>query len=1121
MDVEAWLRNLDLEQYAPNFRDHAVDGTCLARLTSDDLKDLGVSLVGHRRKLLNAIADLRRESLAASAEAERAIGKRDAAPSDAERRQLTVVCCDLVESTELTAHLDPEDMGELIRGVLTAVSASVARFGGYVAKFTGDGALIYFGYPQAHEDDAERAVRAGLDIVEAIRGIGRERGTELNVRVGIATSPVVVGELVGQGTAQERSVVGEAPNLASRLQRVAKPNMVVVAPETRKLLGGLFELQIMAPQTLKGFAEPVPAWLVLGESPYVNRFEAARAESIVPLIGREHEVSLLVDRWRLACGGHGQVVLLSGEAGIGKSRLAQALRGEIRGQHHVAVRYQCSPHHANQPFYPAIGQIWHAAGFSPGESTQARLDKLEGMVAQSQLDRAKITPCLAALLSIPTAGRYAPFDLPPSLMKERTIDALIALLVGLTRSAPVLFLLEDAHWIDPTTLELTNRAFQEWQNLPVLSLITFRPEFTPTWDGRAQVTSLSLNRLERREARALVEAVAGGKALPADVLEQIIIKADGVPLFIEELTKTVLESGSVHQQLTQPSIPATLHDSLMARLDRLGPVKEIAQIGAAIGREFSYPLIEAVAPVASAALQDALQELVDSELISVRGGRPDPIYVFKHALVQDTAYASLLRSRRRRIHANIARALVERSDLIQSAPEVIAHHYTEAGLAAPAVRYWLKAAELALSRSANTEGTRYAETGLTLIEWLTDAAERQQLELALQVARGNAALALKGHTAPETVEILSLVKTFLDSGIGNDMQRFSVLYGLWAANYGAARIANASDLARQYLEVANRQSDTTYLMIGQRIVGAGLIAAGRHREGLVSLEAAEQHYDPVRHRPLSYRFGQDIGLAVLCHKVWALWFLGRSDQAARLSGEILAELPRHGHAATVAFCTLYGGVCPSIFAGEFERAARLGAELTAYCLEQKMGPHYAVAGRLSSRVGDGLQEPGCADIQAIQNDMEELHRLGVYVLDSPIHAALAQILIAMGDVECAETVLNEGISFAEESGERYWLAELHRLKGQLALQQLVPDTVGAATCFTQAIEIAQDQEACPLALRAATDLVRLWHEAGSAGDAAARLVALIETMEGDVTSLDVKRARDLLARIELTVRRSA
>jgi class 3 adenylate cyclase len=739
MDVEGWLHSLGLEQYTRAFRDQAVDGTALADLTGDDLKALGVATVGHRRKLLEAIAQL----------------KREAVSREADRRQLTVLCWDLVASTELNARLDPEDMSELIHHVMRAVAASVGRFKGYVAKIMGDGALVYFGYPQALEDAAERAVRAGLTIIETVRDIGEEHGIPLRTRVGIATSSVVVGDLLGEGSAQERSVVGEAPYLASRLQTLAKPNSVVVGPETHKLLGELFELDEMGPQTLKGFSNPVHAWSAVRERPHLSRFEAARLHAILPLVGREQELSLLVHHWDRACAGEGQIVLLSGEAGIGKSRLVQALREELRARPHEMVRYQCSAQHANQPFYPAVRQIWHAAGFSPGETPRARLQKLEDLAAQSQLDPTKV-PYLAALLSVAVNGRHAPPELPPGVMKERTIEVLIALILGLTQTAAVLFVVEDAHWADPTTIELLSRAFHEFQGSPVLSVVTHRPTFVPPWHGDGRVTPLPLNRLARREARALIDAVTGGRTLPTDVIEQIILRTDGIPLFIEELTKTVLGSGLLTEEnghgsgagsLPTLAIPATLQDSLMARLDRLGPAKEIAQIGAAIGRQFSYELIKSVAALPAPALRDALRHLLDSQLVSERRGVSGPVYVFKHALVQDTAYASLLRSRRRRIHAAIARALLERgTDRVGSSPEVLAHHYTEAGMIEPAVQYWLSAAEVALARSANKEGAQYADTGLTLLERLPNGSERRQVELALQVARGNAALAMKGYT---------------------------------------------------------------------------------------------------------------------------------------------------------------------------------------------------------------------------------------------------------------------------------------------------------------------------------------------------------------------------------------
>jgi class 3 adenylate cyclase len=636
---------------------------------------------------------------------------------------MTVMFCDLVGSTTLSARLDPEDMGDLIRAFQGVVAAAVARFDGHVAKLMGDGALVYFGYPCAHEDDAERAARAGLKVVEAVSTLRLQRGYPLEARVGIATGLVVVGELMGDGEARERGVVGETPNLAARLQALAEPGGVVVAESTRLLLGGAFELAALGPQALKGFKSPVTAWSVLREARAVSRFEASRSKAMTPFVGREQEVALLIDRWREAVEGEGQVVLLSGEAGIGKSRILVALRERIGGARYVALRYQCSPHHVNDAFYPIIGQIWDAAGFVTDEPAAKRLDKLEVMIARSGLENRDIAPYLASLLSIPTEGRYSALELAPSELKERTIAALIAIFVGLTQGGPVLALLEDAHWIDPTSLDVFSRLIDRLEGLRALLVVTFRPEFTPPWLSRGHVTGHVLNRFGRRHVMAMINRMTGSKALPTEVLEEIVAKTDGVPLFVEELTKTVLESGLVRDDkgayvlaatLTPLAIPSTLQDSLMARLDRLAPVKEIAQIGATIGREFSYRLLESVSPLMGSALQNALSQLMAAELIYGRGTPPHATYVFKHALVQDSAYASLLRGRKQRIHADLAKALAERfADEIESAPPIIAHHYTEAGLAEPAVRYWLAAAELALSRSANAEADRYVEAGLT------------------------------------------------------------------------------------------------------------------------------------------------------------------------------------------------------------------------------------------------------------------------------------------------------------------------------------------------------------------------------------------------------------------------
>ena len=588
MDVGTWLSGLGLSQYEAVFRESEIDADVLTELTEQHLKDLGVSL-GHRLKMLRAIREL--------AAGEPVKPSQQPKPQDeADRRQLTVMFCDLVDSTALTAQLDPEDMGDLLRAFQRAVAAAVARFDGHVAKWTGDGASVYFGYPRAHEDDAERATRASIALIEAVGKLRRERGVALEVRIGISTGLVVVGELIGEGEARERGVVGDTPNLASRLQAIAEPDTVVVSESSRRLLGRTFELKPLGLLELKGFKVPVPAWSVIREIENVSRFEASRSEAMTPFVGREQEVALLVNRWRSAAQGKGQVVLLSGEAGIGKSRILAVLRERIGEERHLTFRYQCSPHHVNDAFYPVIGQIWRAARFVSGEPAATRLDKLETMIARAGLESSEIAPYLASLLAIPTEGRYPALEMAPSEVKERTIAAMIALVVGAAKTVPLLMLIEDAHWIDPTSLDLLGRIVERVQHLAVLYVVTARPEFGAPWVDRPHITALSLSRFERSQAVTMIDRIMSRKALPAEVLDQIIAKTDGVPLFVEELTKSVLESGLLREEngayvlasaLTPLAIPSTLHDSLTARLDRLSPIKEIAQIGSVIGREFS------------------------------------------------------------------------------------------------------------------------------------------------------------------------------------------------------------------------------------------------------------------------------------------------------------------------------------------------------------------------------------------------------------------------------------------------------------------------------------------------------------------------------------------------------
>jgi class 3 adenylate cyclase len=617
VDIAAWLQRLGLEQYEQAFRANDIDSEVLPELTAEDLISIGVTSVGHRRKLLAAIAALHdipdgdnRASATVSGPADVPKGS---ASSSAERRQLTVMFCDLVGSTPLSAQLDPEDLREVISAYHRAVAEVVAGFDGFVAKYMGDGILVYFGYPRAHEDDAERTIRAGLDVVDAVGRLD-VKSVNLQARVGIATGLVVVGDLIGEGSAQEQSVVGETPNLAARLQGLAEPDAVVIAAGTRRLVGDLFEYRDLGVVEVKGIAAPVPAWQVLRPSVVASRFEALRGSALTRLIGRDEEIDLLLRRWARAKVGDGQVVLISGEPGLGKSRIAAALEERLQAEPHLRLRYFCSPYHQDSALHPFIGQLGRAAGFTRDDMPAAKLEKLEALLARAAAPDEDVA-FLADLLSVPASDRHPLPNLSPQRKKERTIEALMRQLEGLAARKPVVMVFEDAHWIDPTSRELLDLTIERVRSLPVLLIVTFRPEFQPPWTGQPQVSMLALNRLGRRDRTALVEQIAGGKALPDEVVAQIADRTDGVPLFAEELTKSVLESGLLREEADryvlvdalQPfAIPTTLHASLLARLDRLASVRLVAQIGAAIGREFSYPLLHAVSRLPEDELQTAL-----------------------------------------------------------------------------------------------------------------------------------------------------------------------------------------------------------------------------------------------------------------------------------------------------------------------------------------------------------------------------------------------------------------------------------------------------------------------------------------------------------------------------------
>jgi class 3 adenylate cyclase len=1111
MDVRAWLGSLGLDQYETVFREHRIEADVLPELTDQHLRDMGVPL-GHRLRMLRAVRQLTGDVSAAAQPA------RPAPQDGAERRHMTVMFCDLVGLASLTAQRDPEDMADLIRAFQGAVAAAVARFDGHVARWVGDGATIYFGYPRAHEDDAERATRAGIALIEAVAVLRRERDAAIAMRIGISSGLVVVGELIGEGEARERGVVGDTANLAARLRSVAEADTILVSESTRRLLGETFELKALGPQTLKGFNSPVAAWLIVGERENVSRFEASRSEALTPFIGREQEIGLLAACWNRAIAGKGQVALLSGEAGIGKSRIVAMLRERIGSQNHWVLRYQCSPHHVNDAFYPVIGQIWHAADFVGGEPATVRLSKLEKLIEATGLNSGEIAPYLASLLAIPTGQCYAPLDLAPSELRERTIAALIAMTLGAAKQAPLLMIVEDAHWIDPTSLDLTNQLLEQIRHYPILWVTSFRPEFTAPWIGRDNVTELPLSRLERDQAVTMIDRMTSGKSLPADVRDQILAKTDGVPLFMEELTKSVLESGLLREEdgayvlasaLTPLAIPSTLHDSLTARLDRLSPIKETAQIGAAIGREFSKVLLEAVSPIKGAALDAALGQLMDAELIHIRGTPPHATYVFKHALVQDAAHASLLRGRRQRIHADIAHALQQRISPEEYLPATIAHHYTEADLSEPAALSWLAAAELALSQSAPAEAERHASTGLALIPSVEEGARRDALELALLVARANALVPLKSISAPETFAAMTEAKQVLDRGVGTDLQRVSILFGLCSATTLMARLQPAFELAHQIIEVSERQDDPTHRLVAYRMLGTNQYFAGQHCEALKSLQNGKMYRDPHRQRPLSYRFGWDPSLAILSYEGLVRLSLGLLDSAARISEQVRAELSGHGHATTIASATFCVTTWPELVLGDLEGLERDSAELVAYCAEKKVEQIRLLAS-FHCAFARAMRDPTADNIAAHRSALDAILSAGGKVGNSLAICNLAEVSLTAGDWTRAEADLADGFAFVEQSGEQYWLADLHRLRGQLALRQPQPDRSHAEACFTKAIDVARHQHARLLELRAATDLARLWRDARPNDDLRALLQPVLAAIEGGETTRDVRNARRLL-----------
>ena len=865
-----------------------------------------------------------------------AIGDGAPGPISTERRQLTVMSCNLVEATALASRLDPEDLRDLIADYGRAVAEIATRFDGVVAEHSGDGVSIYFGYPGAHENDAERAIHCALTVADTV--IRREFGEELRSRVGVATSMVVVtGPIDGNGSA-EISVVGAAPSLATRLRDLAGSSAVLITEGTRRLVGELFAYRAVEVTEIPG---PTPVWQVLWPRVVESRFEALRAASLTPLIGREEEIELLLRRWSRAKAGEGQTVLLSGEPGIGKSRVIAALLDRLHSEPHTRLRYFCSPHHRDSPLHPFAAQLERAAGFAREDPPQAKLDKLEALLAQSEQNPADAAAPIADLLGVPADGRYPPLSPEPQRRRQQTLAALIRQLDGLARARPVLLIFEDAHWIDSTSLELLDLIIDRVPRLPVLLVLSFRSEFAPPWVGQAQVTALALNRLGSGEAASLVAAVGGGKSFPLEVRDRIVLRTDGIPLFVEELTKTVLESGLLREEdghyvadapVPDLAIPSSLQDSLMARLGRLAPVKEVAQIGAALGREFSHEVLAAVASRTDEQLRGALDQLIGAGLVFRRGSPPRAAYLFKHALVQDAAYSTLLRSQRQGLHARIGRTLEDHfPETGETQPEILAHHYTQAGLADTAVAYWHKAGERALQRSANAEAAAHLAKAIELIATLPEGADRDRRELTLQMALGTATRANKGHGAPETLRVYSRARDLLDDSVGAK-QQIAVLYGLWSVNVVRMEYAAGQEVAEQSLAVAARHAEPEATAFASRMMGLTLWAMGAFAEARPHFERTVALYAPGQGNTTDLRYSQDHAVWALSMLALTLWSLGYQDQAADAATRSLSWAREIRHAMTTGFAFSFGSVLNG-FRADLQREGSHSDEALAYCIE--------------------------------------------------------------------------------------------------------------------------------------------------------------------------------------------
>jgi class 3 adenylate cyclase/predicted ATPase/energy-coupling factor transporter ATP-binding protein EcfA2 len=1045
-----------------------------------------------------------------------------APPPDAERRQLTVMFCDVVESTKLSSQLDPEEYREVVRAYQQVCTEVIQRYDGHIAQLLGDGLLVYFGYPQAHEDDPQRAVRTGLGILAAMRnlnqGLQQAKGMQLALRVGINTGLVVVGEMGTTGR-QEHLALGQTPNVAARIQGLAQPNTMAVSEATYRLIQGYFACQDLGAQVLRGVTESMHIYQVLSESGATSRLDVAQPRGLTPLVGRESEVTLLLERWEQAKAGQGQVVLLTGDAGIGKSRLVQMLKDHVTHEPHVRWECRSAEYSQNTALFPLVDLFQRLLRFEPQETPAAKLEKLEHALSQYRLPVEETVPLLAPVLSLSLPENRCPLlNLSPQRQRQKTLETIVAILLEQAEHQPVLFIVEDLHWTDPSTLELLGLLLDQTPTASLLVLLTCRPYFQPAWHHRSYLTEITVNRLSHVQVEQIVNRLTDGKILPPEVMQQIVEKTDGVPLFVEELTKAILESGQLkafdgHYELigslSTLTIPATLQDSLMARLDRLVTAKAVAQYAAVIGRQFAYDLLSTVSQLDAATLQRELVRLVEAEIVYQRGLPPHATYIFKHALIQDAAAQSLLKTTRQHYHQQIAQVLeAQFPATAETQPELVAHHYTEAGLMEQAGRYWHKAGQSAVQRSAHVEALAHLRQGLALLQTLPETPERIQREVDMLIALGASLLAVKGYAASEVGETYTRARLLCEH-LDDPHQLFTVLRGLWNYYLVRAEYQTAHKLGEQLLTLAQQVQDASMLCAAHRALGATLFFLGEAASAYTHLAQGLAFYDPQQHGASTFLYGEDTGVVCRSHAAAALWYLGYPDQGLTQSQEALALAQQIAHPFSLGFALVFAAIVH-----QYRREARAVhrcAEATLSLAMAQGFPLWRAQGAIfrgwtlaqqAGQVQEGIVqiEQGLSALRATGTELVRPYRL----------ALLAEAHGTLGEPEAGLTVLTEALTLAETTGERWYEPELYRLKGALLLQQSSDNQAEGEHCFQKALDIARNQQAKSFELRTATSLARLWCQQGKRPEAHDLLAPVYGWFTEGFDTLDLKDAKALL-----------